>query len=70
MSVFSFAKNSHPIFSNIGVGDKVSMNMDAIVKNDDGNYVKFEVAKFNVDKVKQKKHPAQVMRDFHVEHAG
>jgi hypothetical protein len=70
MSVFSFLKSSHPVFSNLTQGDKVTLNMEAIVKNEDGAYVKFEIAKFGVEKVKTKKHPAQVMRDTHVDHAG
>ena len=70
MSVFTFAKNTHPVFQTLVPGDQISLNMNAIVRKDDGAYVKFEVSKFEVDRVKKKRNPAQVMRDYHVEHAG
>jgi hypothetical protein len=67
MSVFSFSKNSHPIFPKLGNGDRVTLFIEATVRNDEGSFLKFEVSKFDVGKVKSKRHPSEVMRDMHVE---
>jgi hypothetical protein len=63
-------KSTHPVFDRLSSGDTVTMHMKAVVKNDNGAYVKFEVVSFELDKVKMRRHPAEVMKDanrFHQE---
>ena len=70
MSVFSFKKSSHPAFEALRKGDSLDMKLKVRVRKADGDSVEFETDKFELGKDEVRRHPAQVMRDYHVEHAG
>ena len=71
MNVFKFSKKLHPAFDALKKGDSLDMNLKVRVKSVSDSDIEFTTEKFELGKDQSvRRHPAQVMRDFHVEHAG